>query len=54
MSMTLQEIKDRLMQLDEVTLLEVLNLSSEDIVEAFEDVVVDRFEEFEDEFAEEE
>ena len=52
MAMTLQEIKDRLMQLDEVTLLEVLNLSSEDIVEAFEDIVVDRFEEFEDEFAE--
>ena len=54
MSMTLQEIKDRLMQLDEVTLLEVLKLSSEDIVEAFEDIVMDRFEEFEDEFAEEE
>ena len=52
--MTLREIKNRLMQLDEVTLLEVLNLSSEDLVEAFEDIVVDRFEEFEDEFKEEE
>ena len=52
--MTLRELKERLMQLDEVTLLEVLKLSSEDIVEAFEDIVVDRFEEFEDEFAEEE
>ena len=54
MSMTLREIKERLKQLDEVTLLEVLNLSSGDIVEAFEDIVVDRFEEFEGEFSEEE
>ena len=54
MSMTLREIQDRLKQLDEVTLIEVLNLDSEDLVIAFEDIIVDRFEEFEDEFAEEE
>ncbi len=52
MALTFKEIKERLMQLDEVLLLEVLNINSEDIVERFEDKIeddIDRFaEEFED------
>lgn len=42
MSLTLAEIKDRLKQLDEITLMEILNLSSEDLVEAFEERIFQR------------
>ena len=38
---TLEDIKDKLKQLDEVTLMEVLEITSEDLVERF----VDRVEE---------
>ena len=41
--LTFKELKDRLVQLDEITLLELLNLSSEDLVDRFEDVIEDRF-----------
>ena len=44
MTLTFAEIKERLKLLDEVTLLEVLNLSAEDIVERFEDVIEERIE----------
>lgn len=37
--LTLNETKERLMRLDEVLLLEVLNISSEDIVERFTDFI---------------
>jgi hypothetical protein len=43
MSLTIRDMIDRLRLLDEVTLLEVLNLSSEEIVDRFEDVIEDRF-----------
>ena len=39
MSLTFDEIRDRLMQLDEITLLEVLEISSEDLVARFEDKI---------------
>ena len=42
MSLTLEEIKDRLRRIDEITLLEVLNLNSEDLVERFEDRILER------------
>lgn len=42
MTLTIPEIKDRLKQLDEVTLLEILSITSEDIIERFEDIVEDR------------
>ena len=35
--LTLEEIKDKLKQLDEVTLMEVLEITSEDLVERFVD-----------------
>jgi hypothetical protein len=41
---TLEDIKDKLKQLDEVTLMEVLEITSEDLVERF----LDRIEQKED------
>jgi len=35
MPLLLHEIKERLIELDEITLLELLNITSEDIVELF-------------------
>jgi hypothetical protein len=37
--MTWQDLLDKLKKLDEVTLLEVLDLRSEDIVDRFEDII---------------
>ena len=42
MSLTLNEIRDRLKQLDEITLMEILDISSEDLVERFQDKIEDR------------
>ena len=39
MSLTLFEIKDRLNQLDEISLLEILKINSEDIINRFEDKI---------------
>lgn len=44
MSLTFKEIKERLMQLDEVLLLEVLNINSEELIERFEDKIEDDIE----------
>ena len=41
---TLEDIKDKLKQLDEVTLMEVLEITSEDLVERF----IDRIEQKQD------
>ena len=41
--LTLEEMKERLQQeYDEITILEVLEISSEDLVEMFEDRIADR------------
>jgi hypothetical protein len=42
MPLLLHEIKERLTELDEVTLLELLNITSEDIVIAFADIIEER------------
>ena len=39
MSLTLRDIMERMAQLDEITLLEVLDISSEEIVERFADKI---------------
>ena len=39
MALTLEELKGRLKQLDEVILVDVLQLESDDIVNRFEDVI---------------
>ena len=42
MTLTLPEINERLKQLDEVTLLEILGVTSEDLVDRFSDVIEDK------------
>ena len=42
--LTLEELRERLKSLDEVMLLELLQLSSEDLVKAFSDLIEDNFE----------
>ena len=51
MSLTFEDIIDRLKQLDEVTILELLDLKTEDIVERFRDVIEDAVEELEKELS---
>lgn len=50
MTLTFNELKDRLKALDEVTLLELLDLKSDDIVDRFEDLIEDKQEQLEKEF----
>jgi hypothetical protein len=49
MPLLLHEIKERLTALDEITLLELLNISSEDIVEMFSDRIEDNADKLEEE-----
>jgi hypothetical protein len=42
MTLTLPELIDRLKQLDEITLLELLGVTSEDLVDRFSDVIEDK------------
>lgn len=42
MILTLPEIMERLKSLDEITLLEVLGITSENIVDRFEDIIEDK------------
>jgi hypothetical protein len=44
LNLTLTELKEKLMQFDELDLIELLDLTSEDILERFEDIVEDKFE----------
>lgn len=53
MALTLEDLKDRLKQVDEVSLLEKLEIYSDDIVDRFEDKIEEQFEELEQEFNEE-
>lgn len=43
MTTTFVELKEKLKQLDEVTLMELLEISSEDLVERFADSIEDRY-----------
>jgi hypothetical protein len=47
MSLTLRDIMERMSKLYEITLLEVLDISSEEIIERFADKIEDKFEELE-------
>ena len=50
MPLTLEELKEKLAeQLDEVTLLEILGITSYDLVERFEDLIEDKFDKLEKE-----
>ena len=55
MSLTLEEIKDRLLRLyDPDDLLEALQISSEELLDRFEDKLLKRLDEFHEELEEEE
>ena len=47
MALTLREILERLKSLDEVELLDILGINSEDIVERFIDVIEEKMESLE-------
>ena len=49
MSLTFEDVRDRLKNLDEITLMEVLDISSEDLVDRFTDRIEDRLAELEPE-----
>ena len=52
--LTLSDVCDKLKNLYEITLLEVLDISSEDIVDRFLDAVEERYEELAEDFEDEE
>ena len=54
MSLTFEDVRDRLKNLDEITLLEVLDISSEDIVDRFADKIEIKLDELEIELDDEE
>ena len=43
MTTTFEELNSKLKSLDEVTILEVLDISSEDIVDRFQDIIEERY-----------
>jgi hypothetical protein len=49
---TIAELKERLMQLDEVTLMETLELTSEDIVNRCSDIIEEKYDLLSGEFDE--
>jgi uncharacterized protein with WD repeat len=42
---TIEEIKEKLRQLDELTILEVLDITSEELVEFLTDQIIERYDE---------
>jgi hypothetical protein len=49
MALTIHDLKDRLKQINEIDLLELLEISSEDLVERFIDLIEDNFDKLEKE-----
>jgi hypothetical protein len=45
MNLTFEELKEKLQRVDEVTLLELLDIHSDDLIDRFEDVIEDKQEE---------
>lgn len=52
MPLTLEEIKQQLRQVNEVDLLEILDISSEDLVDRFQDIIEDKIDTLAPEFEE--
>lgn len=50
MVMLLTELQEKLKEVDEITLMELLNVSSEDLVERFVDVIEDKFDRLSEEY----
>ena len=42
MNLSFEELKEKLKRIDEVTLLELLDLTSDDLIERFEDYIEDK------------
>ena len=42
MNITFEELKEKLQRVDEVTLLELLDIRSDDLIERFEDFIEDK------------
>jgi hypothetical protein len=53
MSMTLVELKNKLKRLDETILCEILNITSEELVDRFEDLIEEHFDELEEDLDDE-
>lgn len=53
MPLTLQELIERLRREDEVSLLEMLDISSEELVQKFEELIEERYEELSEEYEDE-
>ena len=49
MALTIHDLKDRLKQINEIDLFELLEISSEDLVERFIDLIEDNFDKLEKE-----
>lgn len=54
MSLTLSELKEKLTSIDEISLLEKLEIYSDDIVERFIDKIEEKYEQLIEDFTEEE
>ena len=53
MTMTINELFDRLKELDELSILEILNISSEELVDKFQFEIEDKYDELSVEFEDE-
>lgn len=54
MPLTILDIKEKLKLLDEITLLEMLNIRSEDLIERFSDLIEDNADHLEEEIKDDE
>jgi len=52
--LTLTDVFEKLKRLDELTLLEILEISSEEIVDRFQDLIEDKYDQLSEELDEEE
>ena len=50
MSITYHELKERLKTLDEISLMEILEISSEDLVDRFDDKIEEKYDFLQSEF----
>ena len=43
MNLTIDELKDKLMQFDETIIIELLDLTAQDILDRFEDIIEEKY-----------
>lgn len=54
MALTLEDLKEKLMREDEVSLLEILEINSEDLIERFDDKIDLKYDQLIEEYTEDE